>query len=105
MDDTKTCITIAAVCMHSQPLEIERNLDRIAHFVSEASRKKVDIICFPELSVTGYILRETPTFYSASLTREIIERLDDFTIRLFLGSVDVSLFRLTGECFNAQKQY
>ena len=70
---------IAAVCMNSQPREIERNLDRIAHFVSEASRKRVDIICFPELSITGYILKDTHNVYSVALSREIIERLESMS--------------------------
>jgi len=52
MDDLK----IAAVCMEAAPGEVERNLDRIQGFVSKASAKGADIVCFPELSVSGYVL-------------------------------------------------
>ena len=75
MDEMNKDLRIAAVCMNSPPLAIERNLDRISYFVSEASRNKVDIICFPELSTTGYILKDMHNVVSTSLTREILERL------------------------------
>ena len=71
MNDLK----IAAVCMSSQPCEIERNLDRIESFALEASKRGVDIICFPELSITGYILKDAQKVCSVSLTGDIIKRV------------------------------
>ncbi|MCL6635956.1 MAG: nitrilase family protein [Peptococcaceae bacterium] len=45
---------IALVQMQSKIGMIEENMKKIEQFVSEAARKKVDIICFPELCVQGY---------------------------------------------------
>ena len=47
---------IAAVCMNSPLGEIEKNLERMETFVQEAETRGADLICFPELSITGYRL-------------------------------------------------
>ncbi|MFH1125116.1 MAG: nitrilase-related carbon-nitrogen hydrolase, partial [Pseudomonadota bacterium] len=36
----------------------------------------VDIICFPELSISGYTLKDPEGVYAPSVTREIIERIE-----------------------------
>lgn len=68
-------IKIAAVCMKSLPRKIDRNLDRIESFVQEASERGVNIICFPEFSITGYILDNPHNIYSRIQSGEIIERV------------------------------
>jgi predicted amidohydrolase len=68
-------LKIAAVCMNSQVGEIERNLDRTEAFVSRASDSGAHIICFPELSITGYVLKDPPRVYSDALPGEILERV------------------------------
>ncbi len=60
MDDLK----VAAVCMNSEPGRVEKNLERIQAFVLEASREGADIVCFPELSVTGYTLKNPRDIYN-----------------------------------------
>jgi predicted amidohydrolase len=49
-------VTVAAVCMHSEPGRVEENLGRMARFAAEAAGNGADMICFPELSLTGYVL-------------------------------------------------
>ncbi len=49
-------VTVAAVCMHSEPGQVDENLGATGRFVAEAAGKGADIICFPELSLTGYSL-------------------------------------------------
>lgn len=71
MNDLK----VAAVCMNSQPRKIDRNLSRIKSFAYEAADKRVDIICFPEFSITGYILDNPADIYTESISREIMERI------------------------------
>lgn len=71
MDDLK----VAAVCMNAVPGEPNRNLDRMESFVLEASAKDVDIICFPELSVTGYILKHPGKIYDGADWASALERL------------------------------
>jgi N-carbamoylputrescine amidase len=68
-------LKIAAVCMNSQVGEIERNLDRTEAFVSRASNSGAHIICFPELSITGYVLKDPARVYSDALPGQIVERV------------------------------
>jgi predicted amidohydrolase len=68
-------LKIAAACMNSQVGEIERNLDRTEAFVSRASDSGADIICFPELSITGYVLEDPPKVYSDARPGQILERV------------------------------
>jgi len=71
MDDLK----IAAICMHSVTGEIEKNLDRMQSFVSEASKEGADIVCFPELCVTGYVLTRPMDAYGGLDSNNAMERL------------------------------
>lgn len=68
-------LRIAAVCMKSLAGAIDKNLDRMESFVLGASEKGVDIICFPELSITGYILKDPINRLSGPPSEEIIERV------------------------------
>jgi N-carbamoylputrescine amidase len=68
-------LKIAAVCMHSIPGEIEKNLDKIEAIASEVSARGANIVCFPELSVTGYIQQSPGDIYSAEGTERIVGRL------------------------------
>jgi len=66
---------VAAVCMNSEPGEVVKNLARTEKYVLEASGKDVDIICFPELSITGYLLQNPHHIYSGIGPEQIIEQL------------------------------
>jgi N-carbamoylputrescine amidase len=68
-------LRIAAVCMNSEAGEIEKNLDRTEAFVSKASDLGADLICFPELSLTGYVLNDPARVYSDLLPDQILERV------------------------------
>jgi N-carbamoylputrescine amidase len=56
-------LKVAAACMYAEVGEIEQNLDRIRAVVLEASANNADIVCFPELSVTGYTLKRPEDVY------------------------------------------
>ncbi len=47
-------IKIAAATLNQTPLDWKGNLDRIILAVNEAKLKQVEILCFPELAITGY---------------------------------------------------
>lgn len=68
-------LKIAAVSMNSETGEIEGNLDRTEAFVSKASDLGVHVICFPELSITGYVLGDPTRVYSDVLPDQILERV------------------------------
>lgn len=50
---------IAMVQMNSRVGETERNIARIGDFLEQAAARDVDIVCFPELSVSGYNAGDT----------------------------------------------
>src|SRR4030065_382473 len=50
-------LLVAAVCRHSEPGEVEKNLERMESFVGEESDKKAHAVLFPELSISGYVLK------------------------------------------------
>jgi N-carbamoylputrescine amidase len=52
-------IRIASVIFRSTVGETETALARMASFIEKAAKEQVEIICFPELAITGYGIRET----------------------------------------------
>jgi len=49
-----TSITVAAVCMDSRPGEVDYNLAAIERLTARAVSAGASLVCFPELSATGY---------------------------------------------------
>ena len=47
-------IRIAAVIFHSESYEPSRNIESMGKWIKSAGETGADIICFPELNVTGY---------------------------------------------------
>lgn len=47
-------IKIAGASVNQTPLDWHGNLNRILHAIAEAKSKHVEILCFPELAITGY---------------------------------------------------
>ncbi len=47
-------IRVAAVLFQLDPVDKTYNLGRVRHYVEEAARAGVEIICFPEMCLTGY---------------------------------------------------
>ena len=90
MDDLK----IAAVCMNPVPGEVEKNLDRIRSFAMEASAGGADMVCFPEFSVTGYLLTPPQDLCYGPDAPFITERLahvaKEAELVLMAGTIEVS---------------
>lgn len=68
-------LKIAAVCMHSTSGEVDKNLDKIQAIASEAAAEGANIVCFPELSVTGYIQESPEGIYKTEDAERIVDRL------------------------------
>lgn len=47
-------ILLAGATLNQTPLDWEGNLDNIIQAIAMAKEKKVDLLCLPELSITGY---------------------------------------------------
>jgi predicted amidohydrolase len=54
----KKRIRIALAQTESSRNDIEKNLSKFANFIAEAKRKRAELVIFPELSLTGYALRD-----------------------------------------------
>jgi len=50
-------LRVAAVVMRSRFGEVEANLEKTRQFTRQAAAEKADIVCFPEMSITGYALK------------------------------------------------
>ncbi|MDY6880956.1 MAG: nitrilase-related carbon-nitrogen hydrolase [Thermodesulfobacteriota bacterium] len=90
MDDLK----IAAVCMNAEPGHIETNLNAIQGFLSKAVSEGAQIICFPELSVTGYTLKAPRDVYRSIPYERVMERLthmaEEAGAVFLVGLIDIS---------------
>lgn len=73
MKDTR----LAAVSMQSGFGQIEKNLERMESFARDAALKGASMICFPELSVTGYTIRGNPQQYAEPIPGPISDRIVD----------------------------
>ncbi len=87
-------LKIAVVCMNSPLGEIEQNLERMETFVQEAGTKGADLICFPELSITGYRLENPTHIYDGWQPEKVLERVEEMARRhglvLLAGMVEPS---------------
>ncbi|MGD8611490.1 MAG: nitrilase-related carbon-nitrogen hydrolase, partial [Desulfobacterales bacterium] len=50
----KNDIRIAAVILNCPVGRIADNLERMAGWVEAAKKQDVDVVCFPEMNITGY---------------------------------------------------
>jgi len=71
MDKVKIC----AVCMHSEPSKIDENLDKTRRFCIKAKLEDAQIVCFPELSITGYVLKDPQKVVQGHSAQQIIDSL------------------------------
>ena len=67
-------LRVAVVCMQSYYGHIEDNFARIESYIRDASGSDAHIICFPELSITGYSIREDPLPYSQFIPGPLSDR-------------------------------
>jgi N-carbamoylputrescine amidase len=91
MDDLR----IAAVVMQSSLGETQDNLNRMKAWVGEAATEGADLVCFPELNVTGYsvhdIIRSVAEPIPGPSSRAVVEmaRVSGMVILAGLAERDV----------------
>ncbi|GAA0182275.1 nitrilase family protein [Clostridium sediminicola] len=61
-------IKVGLVTMDSECFELEKNVKKIIDFIKESKELGIQIVCFPELSLTGYVIN----------IRQRLKRLEDF---------------------------
>jgi len=86
-------LLVAAVCMHSEPGEVEKNLERMESFVCEAAEKAAHAVLFPELSISGYTLKEPQKIYDVARSGRIVEKIvrmaRDAKLIIMAGMVEI----------------
>jgi N-carbamoylputrescine amidase len=75
-------LKVAAVTMESQPGEIEKNLRKVAYYAQEAVESGAEIICFPELCLSGYFTEKASQVYSFSRSEDMIENVQRLSLSL-----------------------
>jgi len=86
-------LLVAVVCMHSEPGEVEKNLERMESFVREASERSAGAVLFPELSISGYTLKEPEKIYDLARSGWIVEKIvrmaRDVNLTIMAGMVEI----------------
>jgi N-carbamoylputrescine amidase len=70
-------IKVAAVVMQSLPGKKEENLGRMEFFVRQAADQGVQIICFPEMSISGYSLRQNVAAMAETIPGPMTEAVSE----------------------------
>ena len=87
-------IRIAAVIFNSPVGQVQRNLDRMLPWIKEAKKKGADLICFPELNVTGYstdpIIKNSAESIPGPISRQLVHmaRTDQIVVLAGLAETD-----------------
>lgn len=66
-------LTIAGACLNQTPIDWNNNLDNIISAIEDAKKEQVDILCLPELCITGYGCEDL--FLSNWLPEKALEKL------------------------------
>ncbi|MBU1181594.1 MAG: nitrilase-related carbon-nitrogen hydrolase [Pseudomonadota bacterium] len=86
-------IRIAAVIFHSESYEPSRNIESMEKWVRSAKETGVEIICFPELNVTGYGTDGRIAVVSERIPGEITGKLagisSDYSITILAGMAEI----------------
>lgn len=86
-------LRIALSVFKSIPNDVELNIDHTAKVTSEAKQRGADIICFPEMNLTGYNLRSDLRGSAQSIpgpgTKYLLELADRDKIAILAGLAEV----------------
>ena len=85
-------IRIAAVVMNCPVGRIEDNLDRMADWIQAAKKRAVDLICFPEMNVTGYStcdgIKESSETVPGTISRSVSALAREFKLAILAGLLE-----------------
>jgi N-carbamoylputrescine amidase len=85
-------IRVAAIMFNSQFPDIEGNLENTEKWIKEAQKVKAEIVCFPELNITGYSLSNKISKYADTIpgriTLEIERMAASYNMTIIVGMVE-----------------
>lgn len=91
---------VAAVVMRCAAGEKAENLARMRYFAHRAADEKAQIVCFPELNISGYSLRPREGFLAEPIpgpsTEAVLEMARENGLLILAGLVEQGA---AGECF------
>ena len=67
-------IRVSAVCLNQTPLDFKSNTDRIIKYIQQSKEQGAQVICFPELTITGYNCEDM--FLSLQTVRDSLSCLE-----------------------------
>lgn len=70
-------IRIAAICCRCPVGQIEYNLQQTIHWTRKALKEGANLVCFPELNITGYFNHEEMATIALPSSSSIFERLSN----------------------------
>jgi predicted amidohydrolase len=85
-------IRIAAVIFNSALNQVQHNLDRMQPWIGKAKKAGADLICFPELNVTGYstdsVIRDSAESVPGSISRQLQQLAQASQIVILAGMAE-----------------
>ncbi len=82
-------IRIAAVIFNSVVGQVQQNLDRMLPWIKKAKKEGADLICFPELNVTGYstdpVIKDSAESIPGSISRKLEHMAQSAKIVILAG--------------------
>ena len=86
-------IRIAAVIFNSVVGQVQRNLDRMLPWIETARAEGADLICFPELNVTGYssdpTIKDSAETIPGAISRQLEQMARDTNAVILAGMAEV----------------
>ncbi len=85
-------IRIAAVIFNATVNQTQRNLDRMLPWIEEAKKEGADLICFPELNVTGYstdsAIKDSAETIPGAISRQLEQMAQTAEIVILAGMAE-----------------
>jgi len=85
-------IRIAAVIMNCPVGRVQDNLDRMAGWIHAAKKRAADIVCFPEMNVTGYSTREkikgSAETVPGTISQSVLALAREFKLAILAGLLE-----------------
>jgi N-carbamoylputrescine amidase len=82
-------IRIAAVIMNCPVGRVQDNLDRMAGWIKTAKKQAADLVCFPEMNVTGYSTREkikeSAETVPGTISQSVVDLAREFKLAILAG--------------------
>lgn len=85
-------IRVAAVIMNCPVGRVQDNLDRMAGWIKTAKKEAADLVCFPEMNITGYSTRkkikESAETVPGTISQSVSALAQEFKLAIMAGILE-----------------